>query len=51
MRMPAGLYSIEAKLYDTPNVETSTPCGPKPIMNVRVGHRKTQRIKLWCSAP
>jgi hypothetical protein len=51
MRLRPGLYSIEAKLYATPNPETSTPCGSEPIVNVRIGHRKTQRIKLWCNVP
>jgi hypothetical protein len=51
MRLRPGLYSIEAKLDATQSLETPKPCGVEPIVNVRVGHRKTQRIELGCSVP
>lgn len=44
MRIPSGLYSIEANLADTSGI--SHPCD---VVKVRIGHRKTRRIKLSCS--
>ncbi len=55
MRLRSGFYSIEAKLDTTSNLEAARPCYDvalnESIVNVRVGHRKTQRIKFVCSAP
>jgi hypothetical protein len=51
MRLPPGLYSIEANL-DTPSPGHPVPCdvvSNEPTVSLRVGHRKIQRIKLSCS--
>jgi hypothetical protein len=44
MRIPSGLYSIEANFADASGI--NHPCG---VVNVRISHRRTQRIKLSCS--
>jgi hypothetical protein len=43
LRLRPGVYSVEASLTGG----SVTPCGSaKPL---RIGHRKTERVQLWCN--